>query len=145
MTFTYNNAKHLLGSGSINLSSDDLRVALVMSNSTADTEDDASNLAAITTLDEMDGANYARVALAGETFTKDAANNRSEFDADDVVFLSLGAGTRQVKGALIYKHVDGTAANDIPVAYYDGGGFPFDATGSDVTLQVDAQGLLQVR
>ncbi|MEO0629344.1 MAG: hypothetical protein AAFY46_01285 [Planctomycetota bacterium] len=145
MTHTYNHAKHLLATGALNLATADLRVALVMTNTTADTELDVTSLAGFSTLDEMDGANYARQAFAGEALTKDAANNRTELDADDPVFASLGAGTRQVAGALVYQHVDGTPANDIPIAYYNGGGYPFDATGSDVTCQIDAQGFLQVR
>lgn len=143
MDFIYPHAKHLMGQGDLDLSADDLRVLLVMSDTTADTETTAEKLSEFTTLDEHDGDNYARQALANEAYAKDVGNARSEFDADDVTFASLGAGTRQCVGAIVYKYVDG-AGNDIPIRWIDGGGFPFTASGADVVLQWNAEGILQV-
>ena len=142
--FTFNHAKHLLGQGAINLATADFRVKLLMTNTTVDTEDDATNLGEFTTIDQMDGSGYADVATTGEVWAKDAPNNRSELDVADTVFPNLGAGTRQVQAALLY--IEGaTDADRIPCAYYDGGGFPFDATGSDVTIEWDQEGILQIR
>lgn len=141
MSFFYNNAKHQLALGNLDFATDDLRVALVMTNTTVDTEDDVIFLTAFTTLDEMDGANYVRKAFAGEALTKDSPNNRSEFDANDITWTALGAGTRSVAGALVYLHV--TDDTDSPaIAYIDDGGFPFVANGGDVTIQWNAEGIL---
>ncbi|MBL4871768.1 MAG: hypothetical protein JKX72_12550 [Robiginitomaculum sp.] len=102
---------------------------------------DTGFLGSFTDLDEMDGANYARKTFASQTLTKDAPNNRSEFDADDITYTALGAGTRQVAGALIYLHVTNDA--DSPaIAYIDDGGFPIIANGGDVTIQWNGEGIL---
>lgn len=141
MSHFFNNAKQQISSGNLDFSTDDIRVVLVMTDTTVDTEVDVTFLSAFTTLDEMDGANYARKPFANETLTKDAPNNRSEFDADDITYTALGAGTRQVSGALLYLHVTNDA--DSPaVAYIDDGGFPIIANGGDVTIQWNAEGIL---
>ncbi len=142
MSFFYAHAAHLAGQGAIDYVNDDLRVVLVMANTTADSEKDVTTMDGFTTLDEMDGANYARQALANEAWTKDAANARSELDADDVTFMSLGAGTRNVQAAIIYKHVTDDT-DSIPIAYIDGTGFPFAASGGDETIAWNAEGILQ--
>ena len=138
----YNYAKAKLLSGDIDLDADDIRVLLVMTNSTCDTEDDCDFIDQFTTLDEMDGANYVRKALAGEAVAVDLPNNRGEFDAENVTWTALGVGTRQVLGAVLYKHVTNDA-DSIPIAYIDSGGFPFDANGGDVTITWNDEGILQ--
>lgn len=141
-SFIYNEAKKQFASGGINLTTADIRVILVMTNTTADTEDDVNTISGFSTLDEMDGANYARGALSGEAVNEDATNNRAEFDATDYTFSSLGAGTRQVQAAVIYAHVTNDA-DSIPIAYIDTGGFPFTANGGDVVIQWNAEGIIQ--
>ena len=142
MSFFYNNAKQQLASGNLNFATDDLRVALVMTNTTADTEDDVAFLADFTTLDEFDGTNYVRKTLAGNALAKDATNNRSEFDANDVTWTALGAGTRQASGMILFLQV--TNDSDSPaIAFIDDGGFPFTANGGDVTIQWNAEGIVQ--
>lgn len=84
----------------------DLRVALLSSNTTADTENDGIvYVDDITTLDEFDGANYTRKSLASEAVSKDDSNDRAALDAEDITWTALGAGTRNVVGVLVYKHV----------------------------------------
>lgn len=122
---------------------DDIRIALVMTNTTIDTEQDASVLSDFTTLDEYDGANYVRKALATQAVNVDLVNNRAEFDADDIVWTALGVGTRQAQAMLLYRHVDGTAANDQAIGYIDTGGFPFNGNGGNVTVAWNAEGILQ--
>jgi len=141
--FIFNEAKRALAAGELDLDTDDLRLMLVMTNTTADTEDDVNFVGSFTTLDEYDGASYARQAIAGKVINEDAANNRAELDGTDTVFTSLGAGTRQAQAAVLYKHVTNDA-DSVPIAYFDTGGFPFDGTGSNVTVQWNAEGILQV-
>ncbi len=140
--FVYNEAKRAILRGEIDLQADDIRVLLVMSNTTADTEDDVNTISGFTTLDEYDGANYARQALANEAVNEDAANDRAEFDADDATCSALGAGTRQCQAAIVYKHVTGDA-DSVPILFVDQGGFPFSGNGGDVQLQWNAEGILQ--
>lgn len=142
MSFVYTPAKTKLLGGLLDFDTHDMRVLLVMTNTTADTEQDDEFVGTIVTLDEMDGANYVRKALASEAINEDAANNRAEFDAADVTWTALGAGTRQVAGAVLYRHVTNDADSPI-IAYIDTGGFPFTASGTDVTITWNAEGILQ--
>jgi hypothetical protein len=129
--------------GEIDLVNDDIRVMLVMTNTTADTEDDVNTISAFTTLDEFDGAGYSRQALASQAVNEDAANNRAEFDATDSTFSSIAVGTRQVQAAILFKHVTNDT-DSVPLAFIDDGGFPFTANGSDVVSQWNAEGILQL-
>jgi hypothetical protein len=141
--FVYNEFKRAVAAGEIDLDApNDIRVILCMTNTTADTEDDVNTISGFTTLDEADGANYARIALASEAVNEDATNNRAEFDANDITWTALGAGTRQYQGMIVYKHV-GADSSNIPICWVDTGGFPFTGNGSNVTVQWNAEGILQ--
>jgi hypothetical protein len=143
MSFAYTPAKMALATGALALDTADIRVLLVMSNTTADTEQDAATIGGFTTLDEYDGAAYVRKAFAGETVTEDDPNNRAEFTADPVTWTALGVGTRQAVGMVIYLFVTNDA-DSLPIAYVDTGGFPFDGNGLDVLLTPNAEGLIQL-
>lgn len=133
----------LAGEIDLHTGGNDIRVMLLMTNTTADTDQDGiDNVADIGTLDECDDTGYARQALANEAVTEDTTNNRAKFDADDASFTGLsGDGTRDVQGALIYKHVDGNPLNDIPIQFVD-----FTADMPNTATQIDvpwhADGLL---
>jgi len=140
----YNEFKRGNAAGEIDLNADDIRVRLVMSNTTCDTENDAIvNLDDFSTIDPCDGANYVDKALANEAVNKDDGNDRAEFDADDVTWTALGVGTRQTVGALVYKYVDGTDANDIPIAFIE---FAAAVThdGTDFKIQWNDEGILNL-
>lgn len=117
----------------------DVRAALVMTNTTADTEVDAEFIDDITTLDECDSTGYARVALTSEDFAVDLANNRFEFTADPVMFSALASdATRQIAGLLLLLHVtDDTDSK--PLVYFNGTGFPFTANDEDVTISPNTE------
>ncbi len=128
--------------GAINMATDDIRVMLVMSDTSANTDEDAEHIDDITTLDEYDGANYVRKALASKAVTPDESNNRAEFDATDVEWTGLGAGTRELTGAVIYKHVnDDTDA--IPLQYIDDN-LPMTPGGGAVILSFNTEGVAQL-
>ena len=138
----YNAAKKGLLDGSIDLDTDDIRAILVMANTTGDTENDTKvYVGDLTTLDEHDGANYVRKALANEAVNKDDANDRAEFSADDVTWSSLGAGTRNCVGLILYKHVTNDA--DSPLIAYVEFASPVTNDGSNFTVQWNAEGILQ--
>lgn len=141
-SFCYNYAKQKLWSGQIDLDTDDLRILLAMTSTTADTEDDAqfiSGATGFTLLDEFGGAGYARVALANEAVNADVGNARAEFDADDVAFGALSNGTRSIQGAVIFKFVvDDTQS--IPICYLSF--TSFNPGGSTLTLEWNAEGIM---
>lgn len=140
--FAYTPAKGDILRAGHNFATGDFRVILVMTNTTADTDQDVEFVGDIGTLDEYDGANYVRKALANEAVTDDAPNNRGEFDADNVVWTALGAGTRQAAGMILYRHVTNDADSPI-IGWIDTGGFPFSGNGGDVTVAWNAEGILQ--
>lgn len=135
-----NIAKGRTWSGDMDLNADDMRLILCMTNTTADTDVDADNTSGYT-LDEMDGANYARQNLANEAVNVDDANDRAEFDADDVQIASLGNGTRQMQGALIHEFITNDAGS-FPFVFVE-----FAATinpgGSTFTIAWNAEGIAQ--
>lgn len=142
--YTYALAK--LMSGDIDLNADDIRFALMMTNTTCDTEVDAQIITGVngfTTLDECDGANYARKALANEAVAADEANNRGEFTSDAVTWTALGNGTRQIDGILVFKFVTNDG-DSIPIMWIDPAGWPLSPGGADLTVTPNAQGLLQL-
>jgi len=120
---------------------DDMRAIGCMTNTTADTDVDADNTGTYT-LDEMDGANYVRKALANQAVATDDANDRAEFDADDLVYASLGNGTRQLQGLLIHEFITDDAGS-FPLAFVE-----FASTinpgGSTLTVSWNAEGIVQI-
>lgn len=147
MSFVYTPEKErLLLSSHASYAASDLRLLLAMTNTTADTDQDAATLSAITTLDEYSGSGYARAAIAAEAVVRDDANNRAEFSGTSPISFgsTVAAAVRSAQGALLYRHIDGTAANDQPIAWIDTGGFPVNGAGGPFTLTINAEGLLQV-
>ena len=141
MSFVYTPALGLLDAAVL---TGDVRAALLMSNTTGDTDEDAAFIADIGTLDEYDGASYARVALTGEAWAAVTATDRFKFSADPIVFATLGAGTRQCVGLLIFLFVTNDADSK-PLMYIDGTGFPFDGNGANVTFTPHADGVMYTR
>jgi hypothetical protein len=141
----YNEFKRASAAGEIDLNADDIRVRLVMSNTTCDSENDGVvSISDITTVDVADAGSYADVALSGEAVNKDDGNDRAEFDANDAVFSGLGGdATRNYVGVLVYKYVDGTDANDLVIAYIEFSS-PLVKEATQVTVQWDAEGILQL-
>lgn len=122
---------------------DDIRAALLMTNTTADTEDDTEFLTGgtgFTTLDEFDGSGYTRITFASQSVNEDLTNNRVEFDAEDWSAGALGVGARDIQGALIFKWV--TADTDsIPICWVE---FTSPQPGGvTLTVQWNAEGILR--
>jgi hypothetical protein len=141
--FVFTNAKLKVAKGDLDFDTADIRVKICMSNTTADTDQDATNITGITTLDEYDGSGYTALDLAGAAVAADNANDRAEIDYTDGTFgAAVGAGTRQWVGLLVYNRVDGTNGNDYPVAWIDL--TPANGNGGAVNLTVNAEGLLQI-
>jgi len=143
-SFIYNKCKTKMLKGDLDFDEvgADIRVALAMTNTTCDTEDDTEFMDGFTTEDWMDGANYVRKALA-QSVVENLPSNLAYFDAVDITWTALGAGLRQVAGMVIFRHVT-TDVDSIPIAWIDTGGFPFSANGGDVTVTWNAAGVISL-
>lgn len=147
--FAYTRGKRDIALGDVHLDTDDIRLIPVMTNTTADTEQDAATISAFSTLDEFDGgarppAFASRDSLDNQAVNEDTANDRAEFDADDEVFSSLAAdGSRDIQGIVVYQHKTGDA-DSVPLFWIDTGGFPFTANGGDLTMNWNAEGIAQI-
>jgi len=141
----YNEFKRANAAGEIDLNADDIRAILVMTNTTADTENDAKvYVGDLTTLDESDATGYARQALATEAVNTDDANDRAEFDADDVSFSGMsGDATRDYQGVVLYKHVTNDADSPL-VAFIEFDNQPLSKSATTVSVPWNAEGILQL-
>lgn len=137
----FTKATELLLSGSLDFANDDIRIALVDATTTAVADRDAATLSGISTLGEIAGTGYVRKVLANTVVNRDDPNNQSEFDADDVLWSAINAGT--AVAAIIYKHVTNDT-DSIPLIYIDEGDFPIVTNGSDATIVWDAEGIMKV-
>lgn len=131
--------------GTIALATHDIRVLLVSTATTADTEFEAEFLSSFTSLDEVSATNYVRKAVTGEAINQDLTNNRAEFDFADVTWTALGgAANDTIQGAVVFRFVTNDA--DSPaICFLDNAGASFNLTtnGSDVVLQPSAEGVIQ--
>lgn len=137
--FVYETAKKKFATGEIDWDTDDIRCLLVMTNTTADTETDKEFISQFTTLDEFNGAGYARQTMAGEAVNQDTPNARAELDATDEAFAALSNGTRQIQGVVFFKFVTNDA-DSIPIAYT--AFTAFNPGGSVLTLEFNAEGII---
>ena len=140
----FNALKIGLFDGTIDLDNDDIRIALLMSNTNAGTVNDVSivNLDDLT-LDRCDSSGYSDAALANETVTKeDHPTNEAHFDADDVTFSALPASTRTIAGVLVYKFVTNDT-DSIPLQWLE---YATAKTldGSDFVVKFHSDGLLKI-
>ena len=151
-SFIYNKTKTDIAEGGVDFreAGADMRVILVMTDSTCSTEDDTATMTNFSTLDEFDGSGYTQQAsntaisrIDNQIAEEDLANNRNEFNGDDIAFGALGAsGTgRSITGAVILRWVTNFGAS-VPVAFVDFTDFP--ANGSTVTIVWDPQGIIQI-
>lgn len=148
--FWYDHALYLIATKQIDLATDDIRMLLVMTNTTADTERSAATFAGLTTLDEYNGSGYASPggALASLAVIEDNVNRLVKFSSAAKTFATLGAGTRQCQAAIIYKFVTALSSS-IPIAFIDTvtgtPAFPFTGNGANVVLTPAANGWMNLQ
>jgi hypothetical protein len=129
----YNNAKGLLGAGSLNWTSNTIRCALVAPGYTPDI-DAHVYLSSVT--NELSGTGYSRKDLAGKSVAVDNANDRCDHKADNVTWTAISASGATAAGVVVYKF--GTVDSDSPLLAY------IDITdtvmnGGDFTVRWDNQ------
>lgn len=127
--------------GTSNWLTGDYRLALLSTNTTADTENNIATVSAYATLDEFNGAGYARQALAGEAVNVDSVNNRIELDGSDSAFGALSNGTRSIQGVLVHDFVTNDADSP-PLAFIQ---FASNIApgGASLTIVWNAEGIVQ--
>lgn len=129
----FNEFKEQLLLGAIDLVNDVINVALV-TGYTLDIDGDAGW--ADVSVNEVSGTGYTAggKALASKSVSQDNANDRAAFDAANVTWSSLNAGTPNY--AIMY---DGTHASDALIAAWE---LATASNGGDYTLQWHANGIL---
>lgn len=92
---------------------------------------------------ELSGTGYTTGgdALGTQTVAYDTVNDRVEFDAADAAWTAINAGT--AAQATVQKHT-GTATTSPVLCNVDTGGFPVTTNGGDLTIQWNAEGILQI-
>lgn len=143
----FNNAAYRIARGELALHTADIRAKVVMDTTTVDTELDKTTLAGFTLIDEYDGAGYTEVDMAALAVVQDDTLNLAKCTATTpLVFgATVAAGTRPIHGILYYEYVDGTDANDKPVAF-DGNPteIPTNGNGGPLNYNINANGWLNI-
>jgi hypothetical protein len=124
--------------GEVQLKNHDIRLLLVTSsfNGTAAHE----FISSIPVLGELTGAGYVRKQLLNRQINLDLANNRAEFDADDITWVGINAGV--AAGFVLYRYVTNDADSPF-ILYSSEGGFPFSTNGGDLTITFSLEGVIQ--
>jgi len=141
--------------GSIDLENDTLRIAL-FDDSTAYSFDAVNHefvsdvLDGGTTAQELGDASYSRQGVSNVQVTVDSTDVETVLDADDVTFPSLDGG-EVIQGYVLYEQVGGddtTPGDDPIIAIGDeiknNSGNDVTTNGSDVVLQIDSEGIINV-
>ncbi len=141
----YNAGRRGVLDGTINLTSNTIKMLLVDDTHVPEPDDDfiSTSIAA----DELSGSGYVggfngsgRKTIASKVFSTDDANDRAEMTADPVTWLAIDAGTAAT--AILVKEVSADS-DSIPIAFLDHADIVTD--GGDVTITADAiQGLIQL-
>ena len=148
----YNRAKKELLDGTLDLVSDVIQIMLVTASYVANANDDfVDEAGANDPIDhELTGTGYAagyagagRKTLAAKAFAEDDPNNRGEFDdTADITWTAINAGT--AAAAVLIKKGSADDTTGLLIAYIDQGGFPVVTNGGDLTIQWNAEGILQL-
>lgn len=94
--------------GSLTLPTDDIRVLLVSSSYTFDAD---HHFVSDVVASELSGTGYARVALTSKTLTEDDTNDRSIFNAANLTYTAINAGT--IDAAIVYKEAASDATRQL--------------------------------
>jgi len=135
-SFLYNIAKTNIPKADMDLETADIRAMLVDSVYVPDA--DHVNVDDGAAANELSGTGYERKTLASKAVAQDDANDRAAFDAADLTWTGLDAGT--AAAVVLFQHVTNDA-DSILLAYIDSG-FPFVSNGGDFVIQWNANGII---
>lgn len=135
----YNQGALKLLDRTVDYASDNIAVLLVDNNYSFDISHEfVSNISGEAVNDT--GSGYARVALEGKDISLNASANAVVFDSNDVSYTAIST-TNTLAGAVLYKDTGSDATSDL-VAFIDFA--DLTTNGSDVDLQINANGLFRV-
>ncbi len=139
----YNKGKRVILDGTVNLTSDTIKLLLVDSTHVTDIDDDFVD---DVSGDELTGTGYTagfggsgRHTVSGKAFLTDLVNDRAEFTFNDETWLAISAGTAAF--AIIIKEVT-TDADSPVIGFIDFADVVTD--GGDLTISPDSEGALQI-
>lgn len=131
--------------GTIDLDGDVLRVLLhKTSGLTLDIDND--HFLSDVAFTELADASYARQTVSGVAASVDDTDDEAVLDGTDVTFSSL-AGGESIEGAILYRQVGGddtTPGNDEVIGHIITSEMPLTTNGSDVVLQWNSEGILNL-
>lgn len=137
---TYNTFKKRLIDGGITWSSADIRLLLITNGYTVDADDVFVNdLTPVS--NELSGTGYTRKTLVSKSTSQDDVNNRAEGTADNVSFTGINAGT--AAACVLFVQVTNDTDSWL-ICFIDTGGFPVTTNGGDLTIQWNAEGIIQL-
>lgn len=135
----YNRYKLALGQGNEAWGTADYRTLLLTTAGFVATHSSIADLLAGAAVEASD-VSYTRQPLAGESAALDG--NVAELTATSPI--DYGALINETPVAMvIYRHVDGTNANDLLVSYHDSN-FGATANGAGYTITIGASGLITI-
>lgn len=125
-----------------------VKAKLEKSSSTYTPNVDHDFRADLTGFVEYDGSGYTEQTLANKSIEYDDTNNRIEFHCDPLAFGTLLAGGGNVVRGIVFYLDTGNAATDVLLCYVDTLtgtiSLPFTANGSPLTININAEGLVQI-
>lgn len=119
---------------------DDVRVTLHTSSYTPDIDLDLDFADAT---NELSGTGYTANGeqLGTQAVTQDDTDDEGVFDAENVTWTSIDAGTAAL--ALLMSWT-GTAGTSLLIGSIDSGGFPIVTNGGDLTIQWNSEGIINL-
>lgn len=135
----FNYAKSLFLEKELDLEAAVIKAALPLSTSTIPRS--ATSLSDLT-LNEHDGASYARQTLANKTVTQNDTSNTAIFDADNISFGSLEEPSATFNLLLYVDGIDDDAR--IPLYFNSDSPFPRDAEAALVRIAWRSSGIFLI-
>jgi len=139
----------------IDLISDTIKVALISTGYTVNPDHNTFSFGTTTDPEsyELNGTGYdngigastGRKTLAAKTMTQDNTNNRAVFDASDITWTGIDAGTAG-SAILIREGGAGSTTSDTGtslICYIDSG-FPVVTNGGDLTISWSTAGIVDL-
>lgn len=142
MTAIYNNFKNLLFTSNINVDTDTIKLALINDSISytpdIDNEQYVSDVLDGVTANEFSDASYSR-KLVDASVTQDNTTDTITIDAPDLVFSALEGDT--IQSAILFRENTDDTDSEL-IMHLTSSKFPLPTNTGDVTVEVDANGLL---
>lgn len=128
-------------------------VIIILALETDDEDTDEENVGALLAgvADEVTSTGYTggfegadRLSLASQAITVDQANNRAEFDCDDITWTAISQAAAETWVAFVVADELTNDAGSYLIAHLEPTGVPLTPNGSDIKITINAEGLLHV-